>query len=107
MSRVNIATVMIRADRRWCVDNCADATHPEHMAALVRAVETHVGTAAVDELRLEVAKLRSLLGKLLREVSGEWQANGNQAEQTTAAVGQVRAVREYLKSLHTAEKGAA
>lgn len=104
--QVSIATVLIRADRAWAMDNAADAMLPDHMNALIRAAETYFGTAAVDGLRAEVANSRALLGRVVRAVTDEWKPNGNHAEQVAEALREVRAVREFLSTL-TDEKGAA
>jgi hypothetical protein len=104
--RINIGTVLIRADRAWAIDNAADALLPDHMNALIRAVEAQLGTAAMDEVHSELANTRALLGRLVRAVTDSWKPNGNHAEQVQEAVRQVNAVRAYLTGQEE-EKGAA
>lgn len=104
---VNIGTVIIRADRKWCADNAADATPAEHLNAIISAVEEQVGTVAVDRLRLELANTRTLLGKLVRAITGTWDAKGCLGGQVTEALRQVRMVERYLLSLQPTEEEAA
>lgn len=104
-ARLNVGLVVIRADRRWCEENAADATPADHLNAIIRAVDEHVGTAAVDQLSADLANTKALLGKLVQAVTGEWKSGGCHAKQVNDAVRQVRAVREYLTN--EAQRGAA
>lgn len=106
-ARLNLGLVVIRADRRWCEENAADATSAEHLNAIIRAVEDHVGIAASDRTQLELANARTLLGKVVRAVTGSWKAAGNHAEQVAEALKELRLVRDYLTSLNTNQRGAA
>lgn len=106
--RLNLGLVIIRADRRWCEENAADATPAGHLNAIIRAVEDHVGLAASDRVQHELANTRALLGKLVAAVRGAWDPDVSHSRQVTEALGHVRAVERYLKSLHaTQQKGAA
>jgi hypothetical protein len=104
---LNIGLVVVRADRRWCEANAAEATPAEHLNVIIRAVEDHVGLAASDRVRHELANTKALLGKLVAAIAGAWDPDASHSRQVTEALGHVRAVERYLKSLHTAEKGAA
>jgi hypothetical protein len=105
--RLNIGLVVIRADRRWCEDHAADATPAEHLNTIIRAVEDHVGLGATDQMRAELANTKALLGKLVTAVRGSWDPDASHSRQVTEALGQLRAVERFLKSLNTTEKGAA
>lgn len=106
--RLNIGLVVIRADRRWCEENAADATSADHLNAIIRAVEDHVGLTATDKARHELANTKALLGKLVAAIAGAWDPDASHSRQVTEALGHVRAVERFLKSLHGAEeKGAA
>lgn len=105
--RLNLGLVVIRADRRWCEENAADATSADHLNAIIRAVEDHVGLPAMDRTAHELANTKTLLGKLVRAVTGEWKPARNHTEQVNAALKELKLVRDYLLSLNTTEKGAA
>lgn len=107
MSRLNIGLVVIRADRRWCEENAADATPADHLNTIIRAVEDHVGLPANDAMRHELANTKALLGKLVAAVLGAWDPDASHSRQVTAALGQVRQVERYLKSLQGEQRGAA
>lgn len=103
---LNLGLVVVRADRRWCEENAADATSAGHLNAIIRAVEDHVGLPAMDRTALELANTKTLLGKVVRAVTGRWKPAGNHAEQVADALKQLRAVRGYLESLHAKEEAA-
>lgn len=105
--RLNLGLVVIRADRRWCEENAADATPADHLNAIIRAVEDHVGMTALDRTQHELANTKSLLGKLVRAVTGEWKPARNHSEQVAAALRELRSVRVFLQSLQEQRKGAA
>lgn len=106
-ARLNLGLVVIRADRRWCEENAADATSADHLNAIIQAVEGHIGTPALDTLNVELANTRALLGKLVAATVGSWDPKKSHAGQVTAALGQIRTVERYLKSLNDNQRGAA
>lgn len=108
MNRLNVGLVVIRADRKWCDENAADATPADHLNAIIQAVEDHVGLTASDRVNHELANTKALLGKLVTAVAGVWDPAASHSRQVTEALGQVRQVERFLKSLHeTEQRGAA
>lgn len=104
--RINLGTVLIRADRKWAADNAADIMLADHMGALIRALQEHTGTLLVDDTRHEVANLRVLLGRMVKTITGGWDPDGDIPKQATEALRQLRVIESFLRSLHE-EQGAA
>lgn len=102
MNAPNLRTVLVRADRRWSLDNEDSVSDPPRMDALVTAVEHWA-----DSLETEAANTRALLGRVLLAVNERWDQDGDVPKQVSEALRQLRLVRAYLLSLQHDEQGAA
>jgi len=102
-TRLNIRRVLANADTDWASGYSADLIEPARMTALVEAVEKHIGRTAVEQLRLDLANARAIVGRLVEAVRGEWDPVRRQHEQIRAALAELHRVREFLESLDHSE----
>lgn len=99
-TRLNIRHVLTRADNDWANGHSHLPMEPARMLALVEAVERNIGRTAVEQLRVDLANARALIGRLVEAIRGEWDPARDPHKQIRAAMDELRRVERFLLSLN-------
>lgn len=98
-TRLNIRRALANADTDWAHAHSAGQIEPGRMVALVEAVERHIGSTAVEQLRLDLANARAVIGRLVEAIRGEWDPAKDPHTQIRAALDELKQVERFLLSL--------